>query len=129
MRISTAGVAEKRGKYFIALRKPGTSIGESWEFPGGKNRSGETPEETLIREYYEEFNVRISVGERLFTGRFDNKGTVYEFVVYSIEFLTENFKLTEHQEIKWSTLEMCSNLPMAESDKSILNYLNNSSGR
>ncbi len=127
MRLTTAGVAVRKGKYFIALRKPGTSIGESWEFPGGKNRTGETPEETLIREYLEEFNVDISVGNRIFTGKFINKGEEYELAAYCITFLTDNFQLFEHQQLKWAPPALCEKLPMAESDKSILNYLNNRS--
>lgn len=65
-RISTAGIARRGSKYLLALRKPGTSIGESWEFPGGKARFGEPPEEALKREFFEEFQIHILVGRMIF---------------------------------------------------------------
>ncbi|MCF7933661.1 MAG: NUDIX domain-containing protein [Spirochaetia bacterium] len=127
-RISTAGVAERHGSYFVALRKAGTSIGTSWEFPGGKNREYESPQQTLIREYREEFSVDIAVGKLLFEGSFMNKGTTYRLLAFSITFLddTPQFKLVEHQKIAWMPIHELYRIPMAESDKAILEGLSDS---
>ncbi|MBN2050846.1 MAG: (deoxy)nucleoside triphosphate pyrophosphohydrolase [Spirochaetales bacterium] len=123
MPISTAGVVERNGTYLLAQRKPGTSIGESWEFPGGKVEPGETPEEALEREYLEEFQVSVKVGRRLCMGTFSNRGTEYTLMAYAVELIDDDFVLTEHQRIRWFRLGDLSSRPLARSDRIILDYL------
>ncbi len=124
-RISTAGVAEKNGTYFVALRKPGTSIGESWEFPGGKHRYGETPEQTLRREFLEEFNAEITVGERFFVGGFENKGTTYKLKAYRVTIHTPDdaMRYREHEAAAWKSAEELQTCRMADSDLQILSAI------
>lgn len=122
-RISTAGIARKGDKYLVALRKPGTSIGESWEFPGGKQRNSETPQEALKREYREEFSVEIVVGDSLYTDYFQNRNDQYRLEAYEVQLISESFVLREHQAIRWVHLKDLKHMPMASSDRSILRFL------
>ena len=123
MRISVAGVAVKEGKVLIALRKPGTSIGEKWEFPGGKLENGESPEKALEREYCEELSVPIKVGEKLCEGAFRNGPKKYRLLVYKIELVNENFKTPEHQKIKWVGIPGLRSFEFPVSDTLIVDYL------
>lgn len=54
-----AGLIRHKGRYLIAKRKTGVHLGGFWEFPGGKREPGETLEECLQRELFEELNIRI----------------------------------------------------------------------
>ncbi len=123
MIISTAGIAIKDNKFLLALRMPGTSIGESWEFPGGKAEDGETPEEALIREFQEELNIKIKVGERICSGNFKNKDKEFEIYGFIIQLVTEELTLSEHSQVGWFSLEKMASLKMAGSDKQIVQKL------
>ena len=59
----TAAIIKRGGKILIAKRSSTSSLPNKWEFPGGKIEVGETPEECLARELYEEFNIIVTVGD------------------------------------------------------------------
>jgi 8-oxo-dGTP diphosphatase len=122
MRHSAAGIACRDGRYFIAKRGPGSVISGLWEFPGGKVRSDETPQEALVREYREEFSVDISVGERIHTSRFTNGGTEYDLEAFRITLHNEPV-LNEHTEYRWVSPESLRRYSFPESDRSIVEYL------
>lgn len=54
-----AGLVYREGRYLIARRKADVHLAGFWEFPGGKRELGETLEECLQRELFEELNIRI----------------------------------------------------------------------
>jgi mutator protein MutT len=58
-RVDVAIAIVLRGsKLLIAHRKPGGPLGGYWEFPGGKCETGETLEQCLSRELWEELAIR-----------------------------------------------------------------------
>jgi 8-oxo-dGTP diphosphatase len=61
----TAGVVFRDGCILVARRKTGSHLEGLWEFPGGKLKPNEAPEESLIREFREELGVEIRVGRIL----------------------------------------------------------------
>ena len=56
-----AGLILHDGRYLIAKRRTGVHLAGLWEFPGGKRERGETLEECLRRELFEELSIRIDV--------------------------------------------------------------------
>ena len=123
MIISTAGIAIKDNKFLMALRLPGTSIGESWEFPGGKAEGNETPSEALRREFKEELNIEIEIGKRICSGNFKNRDKEFEIYGFLIKLVSEKFLLIDHSAIGWFSLDEMASLKMAGSDKQIVNKL------
>ena len=51
------------GTVLISKRRADTHLANLWEFPGGKCLRGETPEECVLRETWEETGLRVSVLE------------------------------------------------------------------
>ncbi|MCL2192555.1 MAG: NUDIX domain-containing protein [Treponema sp.] len=106
---SVAGIALNEGRLFIALRKAGGSLGLKWEFPGGKAEEGESDEDALKREYLEEFNVGIKVGSLLASTEFSNKGKLFSLNAYQVFMDSLDFKMVEHTQWRWATLDEIEN--------------------
>ena len=58
----TAAIIDRNGKILLVKRSSKSSLPNKWEFPGGKVELGETPEDCLARELYEEFGIIVDVG-------------------------------------------------------------------
>ncbi len=57
--VSAAAIYNADGHILLAQRPEGKPMAGLWEFPGGKVDPGETPEEALIRELYEELGMVV----------------------------------------------------------------------
>jgi len=97
----TAAVIERDGKVLCARRKPGLVAGGLWEFPGGKLEDGEAPEPGLRRELEEELGVEARIGDFLCSVPFSGSAASFELVVFRAELLGDDFRLTDHDEIRW----------------------------
>lgn len=54
-----AGLIKRNNRYLIARRKAGVHLAGFWEFPGGKREAGESLEDCLRRELWEELSIQI----------------------------------------------------------------------
>ncbi|AEP30784.1 8-oxo-dGTP diphosphatase MutT [Brumicola nitratireducens] len=59
------GVVRRGSTFFICKRADDQHQGGKWEFPGGKVELGETVEQALNRELYEEIDISIKVSSPL----------------------------------------------------------------
>lgn len=60
--VSAGIIHDDKGHYLIAQRPLDGLLGGLWEFPGGKQESGETMEDCLKRELREELAIEVEVG-------------------------------------------------------------------
>ncbi len=58
--VAAAALVGVDGRVLLARRPPGKPMAGLWEFPGGKVRSGETPEAALVRELREELGIGVT---------------------------------------------------------------------
>ncbi len=115
-----AAVIVRNGKFLLAKRKPGGSLANKWEFPGGKIEAGETAEKGLERELYEEFEIAIRVKDFIASHPFENNGKRYMLNAYLCEQVSGEFILHDHTEIAWVNPEDFLSYDLADSDKAIV---------
>ena len=57
--VAACALVDPDGRVLLAQRPAGKPMAGLWEFPGGKVETGETPEQTLIRELEEELGIVV----------------------------------------------------------------------
>ncbi len=106
-------------------RKNDMHLGK-WNGLGGKFEPGETPEECVVREVYEESGLLIKNPELkgfLTFPAFDDEEDWYVFVFVAKEF-SGKLKESNEGELEWIEWEKIFSLPLWEGDKYFLEWLN-----
>ena len=119
----TAAIIEKDGKFLIAKRKAGGHLVGKWEFPGGKIEEKETPEECLRRELLEEFGITAEINNFVGDSVFDYGDRQIRLLGYKATYLSGEFRLTAHDEIKWVSPQELSQYDFAAADISLVQKL------
>ena len=122
--VGTAIIVDDKGRILIGQRPEDKALPGLWEFPGGKLEEGETIEQCIKREIYEELNVHCEVGKFLLTvskeyEHGDFQLMVYEAFVCDMECLKANV----HQELRWVTPKEMANYEFPPADVEIIEYL------
>jgi len=112
----TAGIIERDGKFLITKRKKGGPLENKWEFPGGKIEAEETAEECLCRELEEEFGIITKVKSFVAESIFDYSDQTIRLLGYHVEYLSGEFVLNAHDEIRWVSKHEFSEFDFAEAD-------------
>lgn len=123
------GVIEDGDKVLAAQRSETMNMPLKWEFPGGKLHEGESAEECLVRELYEELGVRAIVGRPL-------PPVFHSYVDFDIELLPfvctikeGEISLAEHRAIAWVTPHELGKLDWPEADMPVIaSYLESLGG-
>lgn len=97
----TAAILVHSGRVLIARRRAGARRGGLWEFPGGKIRTGETPEHCLRREIREELGVDIAVGEFFGESVYAYPDQTVHLLAYCSRLTGGSITLNDHAEIAW----------------------------
>ena len=61
----SAGIIYRDDRVLVGQRRKGDRHSLKWEFPGGKVEHGESPQQALVRELWEELHIRATVGGEL----------------------------------------------------------------
>ncbi|WP_100401736.1 8-oxo-dGTP diphosphatase [Bacillus sp. FJAT-42315] len=120
----------KDGKILL-LQKPRRNW---WVAPGGKMEAGESIRDAAIREFREETGIylRNPSVKGIFTFTIKEKDEIIsEWMMFTF-FATEsdgvNIVESEEGKLEWHAIDMIKELPMAEGDRHILEYMVHGSG-
>ncbi len=119
----TAAFIERNGQILIARRKPGGLFGGLWEFPGGKLEPGEKPERGLERELAEELGVEARAEEFLCSFPYTGPSLAIELVVYKTYLLSDDIRLTDHDDVRWVDPSSLDESAFADPDKPVVRWI------
>ncbi len=114
-----AAVIHQDGKIFATQRGYGDMQG-GWEFPGGKQEPGESPEEALKREIMEELNTSIAVEKLLDTVEYDYPTFHLRMTCYWCRVVSGSLELLEHQAACWLRAEELKEIDWLPADRLLL---------
>jgi 8-oxo-dGTP diphosphatase len=121
-KVSVAGVLLFREKVlFVRRSKEEGFLPGVYEIPGGKVMFGESPEETIVREFKEETDVNVIPGELLHIRSYMSKeGEQHNievfFSVRTNDAEPEVVLSKEHEEYLWVSAEESEQLGLGDSD-------------
>ena len=116
-------IQDDAGRFLLAKRAMGKTLGGFWEFPGGKLEAGETPADALSRELREELLVEIDVLELM-------DSVEHHYEKFSISLIPCRAKIlngvptpTEHSDLGWFQIQEIDVDTLAPADVPILRQL------
>jgi len=98
--VVAAIIHDDQGRIFATQRGYG-DYKDWWEFPGGKMETGETPEEALKREIWEELETLIVVERLVETVEWDYPQFHLTMHCYLCHVESGHLELKEHEAAKW----------------------------
>ncbi len=119
----TAAILIKNGLILIAKRKASDALSNKWEFPGGKIEKGESPEECLIRELKEEFDINTEIEEYFGESIYQYPDFKIKLIAYKVRWITGKIKSTSHDLYKWIKINDIDNYDFAEADRPLVKKL------
>ncbi|WP_166240955.1 (deoxy)nucleoside triphosphate pyrophosphohydrolase [Paenibacillus turpanensis] len=96
-----AVITNEEGQILCALRSEKMSQPGMWEFPGGKIESGETHEQSLVREIREELGCEILVGELLSDDTYEYPAVRVRLITYFAAIGSGTPVPNEHEKLEW----------------------------
>ena len=117
-----AAIIRKENQIFATQRGYG-EWKDWWEFPGGKMEAGETPEEALKREIWEELETRIVVEQFVQTVEWDYPQFHLTMHCYLCRVASGHLELKEHEAAKWLSKDELESVNWLPADKDIVRKL------
>ncbi|UCF57119.1 MAG: 8-oxo-dGTP diphosphatase MutT [Deltaproteobacteria bacterium] len=119
----TAGLLWRDGSVLITKRPEGSHLAGFWEFPGGKQESGETLEECLEREIKEELGIDVRAQNLLFTAEHEYESRIVSLYLFLCTHLGGELEPLECDEIRWVHPEDLTQYRFPPPDLKIIQFL------
>ena len=116
----TAALIRHDERILIAQRGRDKRFASQWEFPGGKVRADESPEDCLRREIKEELNLEIHVDRHCCTVHHRYPEFDIELITFWCSIMAGELRLTEHEQVRWITLAEASQYDFVEADLKVI---------
>ncbi len=120
--VVAAIIHDAEGRIFATQRGYG-EFKDGWEFPGGKMEAGETPEEALRREIWEELETRIEVERLVETVEYDYPQFHLTMHCFLCRVESGRLELKEHEAARWLAKDELNEVDWLPADLQIIDKL------
>ena len=110
-------------RFMICQRPAHKARGLLWEFVGGKVEPGETKEEALIRECWEELAVTVAPQDVFMEVIHEYPDLTVRLTLFNASIAQGTPKLLEHNDLRWITVREIDSLEFCPADEEILKKL------
>ncbi len=116
MKEVTAAIIAREGRILLLRRAPGQKHAGFWEFPGGKTEAGETPQEGLARELWEELGITGQVGEHFMDSPYAYPGGAINLRAWYYDWRGGELQLRVHDAAAWCLPQELVNYALTPAD-------------
>ena len=120
--VVAAIIHDDEGRIFSTQRGYG-DYKDGWEFPGGKMEPGESPEEALRREIWEELETKIVVERLVQTVEYDYPKFHLKMHCFWCHIESGSLILKEHEAAKWLSSELLCSVDWLPADLIVVKNL------
>ena len=120
--VVAAIIHDDEGRIFATQRGYG-DYKDGWEFPGGKMEPGESPEEALKREIWEELETRIQVDRLVTTVERDYPTFHITMHCFWCSIESGSLVLKEHEAARWLSKDELDSVDWLPADKVVVEEL------
>ena len=117
--VVAAIIHDNEGRIFATQRGYG-EMKDGWEFPGGKIEPGESTEEALKREIWEELETKIVVEKLVQTVEWDYPAFHLTMHCFWCHIESGSLKLKEHEAAKWLTKDQLDSVDWLPADRIVV---------
>ncbi len=118
-----AGIIFRGHQVLIAKRLADANFGGLWEFPGGKQEAGETLEECLQRELYEELGIQVNDVQSFLVVDYHYPGKWVELHFYLCRVLQGNPSPLGCSELAWVDPSKLKTFSFPEADQVVIDKI------
>lgn len=118
----SAAIIRRGGRILAAERGYGDYKGY-WEFPGGKREEGESGEEAVIREIWEELGVHVAVDRLLGTIEHEYHDFRLMMDCYICHITGGAVTLMEHDAMRWLSSEELGSVSWLPADMAVVELI------
>jgi len=121
--VAAGALIDPQGRVLLARRHDDSHQGGLWEFPGGKLEVGESADDGLGRELYEELGVRVTSHRPLIRVHHEYKDRRVLLDVHRVESWEGEPHGREDQPLAWVEPRHLADYPMPAADRPIVSAL------
>ena len=123
--VTAIALVDWEGKVLLSLRSRKKILANYWEFPGGKIKKNEEPDDAIIRELYEELDIIV---EKQFLKPFtftsyDYKDFKVIIFFYLCRLWSGKPRSKEKQKLLWVKINQINNYKILPANKTLVSEL------